>query len=346
MNPFQFLFDNLVYLPQLNLLQLYYLVTKDIGLAIVLVAISVNLLLWRFMVDSYLSGIKMRILQPQVQKIQAKYKIDTKNDKPEELLEKSKKAREAVGTLYKKHGVKTSILFKVIFLQIFFASGVFYVVRNLGDSLNSGQALQGIYKFIFGVSEASFPRLAFWNTIDISSLSTNYLWLPIISMIVSYLYGRYSFHWAPNAKYDLTNGGGVNVAADKNTENKDKKESENELGLDPKMIERNNQIAIIYIVPIATFLFNANVSTGLNLYFATLSVFNLIRQIAITQLYNHNVSQLVKDLSESDPSVHEQENEVVDVAILSEQGQISADKNVNIIAKKKNKKKDKNKANN
>lgn len=293
---FKWLFDHLVYYPQLNLLKFFLNLTSDIGLSIILVAVVVNLLLWRVIADSYLSGIKMRILQPKIKEIQQKYKT-VPGETPAVLMQKAQQMRQEQSTLFKEHGVKTGTFFWVLFLQLFFASGVFYVVNNVSNSVQNGTPITGLYEWLFQTTSSTFPDTAF-GFMKIFLPSTNYIWLPVASLVLSYLYGKYVFHWAPNTKVI------AKFASSKNkTKPSDTKTTENELpAIDPEALQRNQEFVIIYVMPVFTFLINSSFSSGLNLYFATLSLVNLFRQVVITQYYANNVSKLVQDLTQSDPA--------------------------------------------
>jgi YidC/Oxa1 family membrane protein insertase len=299
------IFRQLVYNPQLNLLQLYYNLTNDVGLAIILVAITVNLLLWPVMVSSYLSGQKMRLLNPQIRNIQNKYK-PAKDAPASELLETSKKMRDEIGTLQKKHGIKTGVFFQVIFLQIFFASGVFYVVNDVSKAVQNKTSVEGLYTWLFGRTAATFPDTAF-GFMKLAESSTNYLWLPIASLILSFLYGKYSLKWAPNAQ--------LPTSAKKVVEDK---KVESDLPFDPESFAKNQEFLIIYVLPIFSFILNSSWSAGLNLYFATLSLFNLVRQMIISQYYASHVDKLIKDIAESDPALEEEKQDFTDVDIVEE----------------------------
>jgi YidC/Oxa1 family membrane protein insertase len=321
MNPFSWfssLFNTLVYYPQLNLLKFFFNITNDIGWAIVLVAIVVNLLLWKFIVESFLSGIKMKILAPQIKQIQEKNKIN-KGESTEIIMAKSAAMRKENGELYKKHGVKTGSFFWVLFFQLFFASGVFYVVNNVSNAIKNKVPIEGLYANIFNTTTAAFPQDGLSNLIKIDLPSTTYLWLPILSMILSYLYGMYTFKWSPSIKEinDLTARAAKKEVkkVDNKSENKDGKQENNLPTLDPIALQRNQELLIIYFLPVMTFFINSSFSAGLNLYFATLSLFNLLRQIIIAQYYAKHVDQMLKDLVDSDPSILK--SDIVDVEVTS-----------------------------
>lgn len=293
MNPldwFGWLFNNLVYRPQLNLLQLYFNITNDIGWSIVLVAITVNLILWPVMVKAHISGQKMRLFGGQLREIQNKYKPDPKAA-PGDALAQATLMRKEMSEFQKKHGISTGSVFQVLFLQLFFASGVFYLVNDVSKSAT----ITGLYEFIFGRTVTTFPNTAFgFLNVRVDIQASNYLILPVASLILSYLYGRYIYQWAP--KFNLPE-----KLKPKKAEAVDKDGKKIEPMFDMAQFEKNNELVIIYFLPLMSLVFNYNLPTGVNLYFATLSLFNLFRQVAITQFYEKNIRQLIKDIAGSDP---------------------------------------------
>lgn len=294
MNPlewFGWLFNNLVYRPQLNLLQLYFNLTQDIGWAIILVAITVNLILWPVMVKAHISGQKMRLFGGQLREIQNKYKPDAKLP-PADALAQATLMRKEMSEFQKKHGISTGSVFQVLFLQLFFASGVFYLVSDV----SRGNQITGLYDFLFGRTGTSFPNIAFgWLQVRIDFQSSQYIILPIASLVLSYLYGQYIYKWAP--KFDLPE-----KLKPKKVETKDNDGKAVAPLFDMAQFEKNNQMVVIYFLPVMSFVFNFTFPTGLNLYFATLSLFNLVRQVAITQFYEKNIRQLITDIASSDPT--------------------------------------------
>ncbi len=316
LNIFKYLFDTLVYYPQLNLLELFFKFTSDIGFAIILVAIVVNLLLWKVISGSFISGIKMRILGPQMKLIQEEFK-PAKDDPTDVVMSKSTSMRKAIGALYAKHGIKTGSFFWVLFFQLFFASGVYYVVNNVANSIkNNNASIEGLYTWVFGVSSTRFPQNGLLGLIKIDRPSTDYLWLPILSLVLSYLYGRYTFHWAPNLKL-------INNLLDQKTEVKEPGKDEAP-SIDPAALQRNQEFMIIYIMPVISFFINSSFSAGLNLYFVTLSLFNLIRQTIISNYYSSHVDKMLEDLANSDPTSSDGNplnniDSPVDVALVASQ---------------------------
>ncbi|NJL96695.1 YidC/Oxa1 family membrane protein insertase [Candidatus Gracilibacteria bacterium] len=180
MNVIVWIFQNLVYRPQLNLLQFFYNFTGDIGVSIVLIATVVNLLLWPLFIATYLNGQKIKILQPKLKAIQEKHKGNQ-----QELLK-------ATVEFNRKHGVNNSSFLVVLIAQIFFASGLLYLTSDLSQ----GKISIELYENFFGTTESSFNNTAF-GFLDIGTQARNFIWLPLANLVFSYLYGLYTFKLAP-----------------------------------------------------------------------------------------------------------------------------------------------------
>lgn len=282
MNFLQQLFFLLVYQPSLNLLQFYFNLSGDIGLSIILIGITVNLLLWPLIVESYLSSQKLQILQPQIKAIQNKYK-KSMGDKPDlaVVLQMQKELKD----LQQKHGINMQVTWQIILVQLIVGTALFSLV---GDLSENGE-ISGLYEFIFNKTTTNFPRLAF-NFLEINKTANHYLWLPAIGLICSFLYGKYTFDWSPKLNLEK-----VGLGSKKETQ--DKEES-----FDAEAFQASQKTTIVYFIPLLTFFFNMNWSVGVTLYFVTLTVLNLFRQIVISQYYSTHLNQLIEDIANSDPS--------------------------------------------
>lgn len=390
---FGYLFENLVYRPQLNLLQFYFKMTGDIGLAIVLVGLSVNLILWPLVLSNYIASYKMKILAPEIKKIQEKYKLP-KDAKAGEILANNGKMSLEMREFNKKHKVNNAITFQILFMQLFFGSGLFYIINDI--SKRNGK-INGLYSFLFGSNETNFPKVAF-GSLSIDIPVSNYIWLPFLIFILSVIYGYYSIKLAPQIKLpiftkmkqetdiikqfekDKKAGKIVETSINKiknednhkqNTEqntqqNFDKtrlnvelsqkiteveiinssknsvennlqnskkskkqkkldkiialesdlknknnspveilskpekeileekldKKADEELIFDMESFQKTQEANIIYLVPLISLFANISWSTGLNIYFLTLNVFNLLRQVAIVEFYHNHINTL------------------------------------------------------
>ncbi len=390
---FGYLFENLVYRPQLNLLQFYFKMTGDIGLAIILVGLSVNLILWPLVLSNYISSYKMKILAPEIKKIQEKYKLP-KDAKATEVLANNTKMSTEMREFNKKHRVNNAITFQILFMQLFFGSGLFYIINDI--SKNNGK-IKGLYEFLFGSNETNFPKVAFGGlAIDIPV--SNYIWLPVLIFVLSIIYGYYSIKVAPRIKLPIfakmkveadrikqlekdTKAGKItqvsdnlklkseqiseqkidkielsdelnnqtieveiiktdlndpnnsnskrskkqkkadkiialqdqsknqinqvlienNSIEDQNKESKSKEKTQEKTEepiFDMESFQKTQEANIIYLVPLISLMANIGWSTGLNIYFLTLNVFNLLRQIAIVEFYHTHINTLAGQIQD------------------------------------------------
>jgi YidC/Oxa1 family membrane protein insertase len=273
MNIFSWLYTNLVYNPQVNLLQLLYNLTNDTGVSIILLAVIVNLLLWPIFASSYINTQKIKLLQPQLKKLQAKYKSD-----PQESLKQTI-------AFNKKHNLSSGSIFTTLFVQLFFATGVYFVINDI----TAGKAIsEHFYPFVASLPKQSLGTLAL-GFIPLKAATSNYIWLPLLSSVFSYLYGMYTFKWSPQIKIPETE-----------TSKKVVKKSDEKV-LDPEALQKSMEFNTIYALPIFLFIFNFNLPAGLNIYFVTVGLMSLLRQIFLTTFYAGHTDKLLEEIAKSDP---------------------------------------------
>ncbi|MEI6729003.1 MAG: YidC/Oxa1 family membrane protein insertase [bacterium] len=317
MNIFQELFRVVVYEPQLNLLYFFYQITgHEIGISVILLAFAVNLMILPIYAKSYINMQKTRILQPRIKEIQDTYKKD-----PQVLLAKMREFNI-------KHGISTGYVFLVLLVQLFFISGLYVVINDVVQ----GKTLGGLYSLFWGVGHlADFKNsvgesLAF-GFIKIGASAKDYLWIPVIALIFSYLYGMYTFRWAPKPVLPKPT-----KVVKKNSKGKDEPPL-----LDPEAMQKSMEFQSIYILPIFLFVIQYSLPTGLNIYFATTSFIALIRQVFLTKFYTGHTDKLLADIAESDPSSKDN-NPDNNPEILADPAQIASDQPVvEVIVKKKDK---------
>jgi YidC/Oxa1 family membrane protein insertase len=305
MNPFSFIFENFVYRPEVNLLKLFYILTgNNIGLSIILLATAVNVILWPLFISTYLNSQKVRYLQPRLKVLQEKYK-----DKQQDLLK-------ATMEFNRQHGVNNSTFLWVIVAQILVATGLWTITNNLSGANNEGLVtISGLYEWAFGANSTQFNTNAF-GLIDIHKQASNAIYIPILNSVFSFLYGMYSFRWAPKLPEIIKPKPKKAAAKDKPA-------------FDPESFQKSIEFQTIYFMPAFLFFFNYNLSVGVNIYFATVSFLSLVRQIFITKYYASHTHKFVEDLAKSDPEFEE----VIDV--LPEPVATATPKNAPKTAKKK-----------
>ncbi len=281
----QNVFRTVVFEPELNLLYGLFQVTGDIGISIILLALIVNLLVLPLFAKNYISLQKTKILQPKIKAIQAKYKED-----PQKMLAEMK-------IFNQKHGIRNGYIFLVLLFQLFFMTGLFWVIQDVVN----GNDVSGLYEIIWGegrtvanFKDANGQMLAFGN-IDVAANVQDYLWIPVLGLVLSYLYGMYTFRWAPKPQLPKPI---------EKKKKKGKKEEEKAPGVfDPEAMQKSMEFQAIYFMPLFLFFIQFSLPTGLNIYFVTTSAFSLIRQIFLTRYYASHTDKLIKDIIDSDPSM-------------------------------------------
>jgi YidC/Oxa1 family membrane protein insertase len=276
-NLIQELYRLFVYQPQLNLLYFFFKITGDIGFSIILLSTTANLIIFPLFAKNYLSLQKSRILQPKTKEIQEKYKAD-----PQKMIME-------IRAFNKKHGISTGYTFLVLFIQAFFISGLFFVINDAVRGVNH----EFLYEVFFNTKLADFSSSGgkAFGFINIGAKSTDYLWLPILSMFISYLYGMYSFRWAPKPE----------LPKPKTTKTKNKKNDEPP-AFDTEAMQKTQEFQAIYILPVILFIFQYTSPTGINIYFAWSSFLSLIRQVFLTRYYANHTDKLIRDIADSDPT--------------------------------------------
>jgi YidC/Oxa1 family membrane protein insertase len=286
MNIFHWLFENLVYKPQLNILQFLYNVTGDIGISIILLALIINLCLWPLFASMYVNGQKMKVLQPKLNEIREKHK-----DNQQELVK-------ATLEFNKKHKINNGSIILVLIGQIFIASGLW----SLTNDVSTGKQIQGLYNFLFNTDAASFSTQAF-GSLAIGDSASMHIWLPTINAVLSFLFGMYLFRWAPKPKFPTP----AQPA---------KKDGDTKAALDPEAFLKMQEFQTIYVMPIFLFLINYRLTVGVNLYFVTVSLLSLARQIFLTNFYANHTDKLIEEIAASDPTSKDDNpgNDIEDVA--------------------------------
>lgn len=279
---FGWIYENLIYRPQLNLLEMFYRLTGDVGWSIILLALVVNLTLWPLFGRSYLNTQKLRLLQPQIKAIQERYK-----HKPQQLLAETRK-------FYQKHNIKNSTTFLILIFQILFATGLY----RLTTALSQGRQLVGLYTAFFGTDEARFGDTAF-GFLKIGESASNHVWLATMAAILSYLMGMYLYRWAPKPALPVS----AKVKKPKSVTKSPLPPSP----FDPEEFQKNLEFQSIYIYPFVIFVTNYFLTVGVAIYFVTVNALALTRQIFLVNFYRTHVDKLIEEIAASDPQQRDQD---------------------------------------
>jgi YidC/Oxa1 family membrane protein insertase len=294
-NIFGDLYNTFIYQPQLNILYFFYQITNDIGFSIVLLAVTVNLIILPMFAKNYINMQKTRVLQPQIKEIQKKHKED-----PQKMLAEMR-------LFNQKHGLSTGYTLIVLVIQIILISGLYILIRDVVE----GREITGVYEGIFGQNNFEFrteqPIKAF-GFIEIGSSASDYIWIPFLSLLLSYIYGMYTFRWAKQPD--------IAILKKKDTSKKSGEKS----AFDPEVMQKSIEFQSIYIMPIFLLVIQYSLPTGLNIYFATSSALALIRQVFLTTYYRGRVKKLIEDIIESDPELKKRAKKetVIDVEATSQ----------------------------
>jgi membrane protein insertase Oxa1/YidC/SpoIIIJ len=228
----------------------------------------INIPLWYLFAQAYINGQKTRLLQPEIKALQLEYK-----EKPQEFFAAYKEFN-------KKHNLSNSSIFWVLLLQIFFVSGLIYLVQNI----SLGMSFDQIYQTIFGIKDFTFNKTSL-STFDIganSSSDVKYIWILFLGFFLSWFFGYYTLKLAPQ----------INLVVDKNMSKEDKEKQ--------VAMQKSQEIVAIYLSPILLIVLYWNTTFGLNLYFAATNVLAITRQFLITNYYKNHVDQLYNEIINSD----------------------------------------------
>ena len=268
MNIFFSTWESLVWQPQINALYLLYKQSGDIGYSILALGVLANIPLFWLYSKTYINMQKTRMIAPQLQALQKIHKDD--------VLELRKQTVE----FYRKHNINNSSMLYMMLFQIFFVTGLFYIIIELQKNKPVG----GLYTWLTGGDQFLFPTKAFGGALDITANVNSQIWLLVISTSLSFAYGYYSTNISPQIK--------LPVSPDKTPEEIMQMEA----------TEKMQIVMMLYAMPILQGVFNYNMPVGINIYAIAAAFFALTRQVVITKYYAKETEQLYKDIVESDPS--------------------------------------------
>jgi YidC/Oxa1 family membrane protein insertase len=260
---FSTIWNNVIYYPILNLLIVFYdLLFDNLGLAIIVIAILIRLLLIPLMKRQTDMTKKMSSLKPQIDALQKKYK-----NNPEKLSQEQIK-------LYKKSGYNPLGCFVTFIPQLIILSVLIQVIRNV----TSGD-LNGIYPFVSnllndGVSLTIDTKFLIWDlTKTFNNFSSEfgifsaealpYLGLSILVGISQYLASKFT---------QVMQGG-----LPQQEEPKKKKGEE----LSPEEMTKKMTKSFSLILPITTIFIAISAPAALSLYWAVQSFMLVIQYMVL-----------------------------------------------------------------
>jgi len=132
MSAFMRFFHIILWKPMFNILVVFYLLTGNLGIAIILLTLLVRLILYPMQNKASKSQIEMQKIQPKIKELQTKYKND-KETQTKEIL-----------ALYKEYNINPFSSFPTLFIQL----PVFIALFNMFRQGINQETLQFLYKFI------------------------------------------------------------------------------------------------------------------------------------------------------------------------------------------------------
>jgi YidC/Oxa1 family membrane protein insertase len=308
MNIFSQLYNTIVFRPLLNLLQILFDLTGDIGWSIVILSVAVNVLMWPLFIKTYLNGQKLKYLSPQLKALQEKYK-----DNREQLLQEQIKFN-------RKHGISNGSFLLIIILQILVASGLYLLIRKVSD----GTEIKGLYPIFFENSKPNFDTLAF-GIHNISAKGKDIIIYPILGSIFTFMYGYYTNYLAPKPP-----------ALPKPIKKIQGDDSTKASLVDPEELQKMIGVQMVFFLPIMLFVFNYSFVIGVNIYLVIVNMLSLVRQIFVTQYYKNHVQKFFDDLAQTDPNFDDNHEMTTDI-VSANTATISKIIDVKSKIKKKNK---------
>jgi YidC/Oxa1 family membrane protein insertase len=258
-------YDVVFHQPVVNLFYGVFVLSRDVGIATVLMSLIIRLVMWPFIKKSYITGQKTRLVQPLIKQIQKAYKGNIMGQ------------QEALKKLYLKYDIKASLSGLIILLQLPIYIALFNLIQNVPKS----DRLDGLYEFIFGTTQLSINKYAF-GIIDITETGTpTVIGLSILTLIFTFLMAKYIFPPSSNPPKEKSKG-----------ETSEKKPDQI---IDSEVFNKTLQFQMTYFMPVVSFVINLTFPAGLNIYFLAGTIFSFIQQYRLAKKYRIDKPQIESD---------------------------------------------------
>ena len=229
--------------PIFNLLMVFYYLIPNLGVAIILLTLSIRLLTLPLTIKQLKMGKKQRGLMPELEKIKKKYKHD------------KKKQAEMQMALFKEHGINPASGCLTSFPTIFIMIALYSVINMLSHANGDRNLVDMLYFNFFG---------------DLSKLNANFLiWdltrpdkvliLPVLAGIFQFLSSKMMMPVVARAE---------EVA----TETPDKGDD----------FAYNMQQQMLFMMPVMTIMIGLKLPAGTVLYLLTTSLYSLVQSYITT----------------------------------------------------------------
>lgn len=159
--------------PMLNLMVVFYQISSNLGVLIILLTIFIKTVMVPFMIPTYKNMKKQKEIKPELDKLKNKYKDD------------KKKLAEAQMELFKQHGINPASGCLSQIVMIFALIGLYQVVQKVSTLQALTELNSGIYfEFLkFTASDALEKSLWIFN---MSEIDNSYI-LPILAGVFTLL---------------------------------------------------------------------------------------------------------------------------------------------------------------
>ena len=238
------IFNELIYYPLFNLLVFFYNIAgQDIGIAIILLTLLVRFILYPINTKAIKSQKQLQEIQPEMKKVQAKYKDD-----------KEKQAK-ALMELYQKKKVNPMSGCFPILIQFPILIALYWVFLNGFKD----ESLVVVYSFITNPGHIDPISMGFVNLSEINVV------LAVIAAVLQYFQTK-------------TLMGNKKDEEEKKEEKKEKTAEEKTQDFAQSMSKQ-----MIYLMPVLTFVFAVSFPSGLALYWAVTTLFAIVQQFLIAK---------------------------------------------------------------
>lgn len=238
------IFNELIYYPLFNLLVFFYNIAgQDIGIAIILLTLLVRFILYPINTKAIKSQKQLQEIQPEMKKVQAKYKDD-----------KEKQAK-ALMELYQKKKVNPMSGCFPILIQFPILIALYWVFLNGFKD----ESLVVVYSFITNPGHIDPISMGLVNLSEINVV------LAVIAAVLQYFQTK-------------TLMGNKKDEEEKKEEKKEKTAEEKTQDFAQSMSKQ-----MIYLMPVLTFVFAVSFPSGLALYWAVTTLFAIVQQFLIAK---------------------------------------------------------------
>lgn len=238
------LFNEVLYRPFLNILVLFYRLTGDLGISIILLTLLIKFLLYPLLKKQLRSRHEMKKLQPKLEAVKKKHKDD------------KEKQGKAILELYKEEGISPAAgcipaliqLPILIALYRVFLPGKALIIN--GGHLGIAENMLYSWPIIQGISEINKISLGVINLTEKSIL------LAILSAVLQFLLTKMSID---------------TDAAKKAQQNKEEMDTASQM-------QKAMNTQMIYFMPVLTFFFGMTFPAALPLYWSASTAISIVQQ--------------------------------------------------------------------